>query len=356
MFEITPLTAGEYLQASGRLEPGESLLVRELAGGVSNAVLLVELPARPERYVLKQARGRLRVAADWQCPVERIWREIDTLRICRQILSSEQSAARGSWQPRVPEILWEDCENFCYAMTAAPVDHHTWKECLLGGDLVDAVRIAAAAGTLLGQLHAGSWRQPAISAALADRTYFEALRVDPYYRQLVRNRPELAHYVEPLIDSLDGQRCALVHGDFSPKNLLVWPERLMLIDFEVGHFGDPAFDLGFFLTHLVLKEIWSGSQGEYLPLASKFWRSYLTHLADAANESEQTDLARRMVQHLAGCLLARIDGKSPVDYLPPTAVPHVRNLAIRLFAESPSGWDEAYLMIRQADASRRMPR
>lgn len=344
MYEITPLTAGEYLQASGRLNPGESLLVRELAGGVSNVVLLVELPARRERYVLKQARGRLRVAADWRCPVERIWREIDTLRLCRQLVANE-SCPSGSWQPVVPDLLWEDRENYCYAMTAAPADHRTWKECLLGGDLADSGRIAASAGALLGRLHAGSWREPAIAAALADRTYFEALRVDPYYRHLIRNRPELAHYVQPLIDSLDGQRCALVHGDFSPKNLLVWPDRLMLIDFEVGHFGDPAFDLGFFLTHLVLKVIWSGSQVKYLPLASEFWRSYRTRFADAANESELTALARRMVQHLAGCLLARIDGKSPFDYLPPTAVPHVRELAIRLFAESPTGWDEACSLI-----------
>jgi 5-methylthioribose kinase len=347
MYEITPLTAGKYLQASGRIEPGELLLVRELAGGVSNVVLLVELPARLERFVIKQARGRLRVAADWRCPVERIWREIDTLRICRQILSREQSASRDSWQQRVPEILWEDRENYCYAMTAAPVDHHTWKECLLGGDLAAARQIAAAAGELLGRLHSGSWRQSAFALALADRSYFEALRIDPYYRHLVRNRSELAQYLEPLIDSLAEHRQSLVHGDFSPKNLLIWPEHLLLIDFEVGHFGDPAFDLGFFLTHLVLKEIWSGKRGDYLPLASEFWQLYRRTVARAASNAELVDLERRMLQHLAGCLLARVDGKSPVDYLPPDGVTQVRDLAVKLFALAPHSWDEACAIINR---------
>ena len=80
MFEITARTAHEYLRLNGRLEPGELVHVQELAGGVSNVVLLVELPARSERFVLKQARGRLRVAADWRCPVERIWRDV---RVCQ---------------------------------------------------------------------------------------------------------------------------------------------------------------------------------------------------------------------------------------------------------------------------------
>lgn len=351
MYEITPLSAGEYLQASGRLPPGEPVQVRELAGGVSNVVLLVELPTRPERYVLKQARGRLRVAADWRCPVERIWREIDTLRICRRLVAREPGLSH-SWQPIVPEILWEDRDNFCYAMTAAPDNHRTWKECLLGGSLADAERIAAAAGELLGRLHAGSWRQPAIAAELADRAYFEALRIDPYYRHLVRHRPELARDVEPLIGSLEEHRLALVHGDFSPKNLLVWPEQLMLIDFEVGHFGDPAFDLGFFLTHLVLKDVWSGEfwsgrRGEYLALAGEFWRCYRLRLAETVSESEILDLERRMLQHLAGCLLARVDGKSPVDYLPPAAVPQVRGLAVKLFAKAPQRWDEAAGLVQR---------
>ncbi len=347
MFEITPLTAGEYLRAGGRLGLHEPLLVRELAGGVSNIVLLVEFPASGERFVLKQARGRLRVAADWRCPVERIWREIDMLTICQELVSPSP-AASDNWQALVPEILWEDRENFCYAMSAAPVHHRTWKECLLGRNLDDARWIAAAAGELLASLHAGSWRQPAIAAAFADRTYFEALRVDPYYRYVVRERPQLASYFEPLIDSLTEHRWSLVHGDFSPKNLLVWPQHLLLIDFEVGHFGDPAFDLGFFLTHLVLKEIWSGSRGQYLPLVTEFWRSYRPRVAQAASESELIALERRIFQHLAGCLLARVDGKSPVEYLQSTVTPRVRNLANNLFTAPPHCWDSGLALVEHA--------
>jgi len=107
-----------------------------------------------------------------------------------------------------------------------------------------------------------------------------------------------------------------VHGDYSPKNLLVWPGHVMLIDFEVGHYGDPAFDLGFFLSHLVLKSIWSGRrQAEYCQLAAEFWRAYHERLAATISAAELTALEERMLSNLAGCLLARIDGKSPVDYL-----------------------------------------
>ena len=74
MLELTADRAGAFLLAAGRIQPGDAVEVGELAGGVSNVVLLVELPSRGERFVVKQARGRLRVQEEWLCPIERIWR------------------------------------------------------------------------------------------------------------------------------------------------------------------------------------------------------------------------------------------------------------------------------------------
>ena len=51
-------------------------------------------------------------------------------------------------------------------------------------------------------------------------------------------------------------RSVLVHGDFSPKNLLVSGDRLVIIDCEVAWYGDPAFDLAFLLNHLCLKALY----------------------------------------------------------------------------------------------------
>jgi 5-methylthioribose kinase len=350
MFEINAENAAEYLRSSGRDGPRAEVSydVRELAGGVSNVVLLTTPTGGGEPLVLKQARGRLRVKEEWLCPVERIWREIDVLRICGDVLGSWSSECRiqNAMSAEVPRILWEDRENFLYAMTAAPAGHCSWKELLLAGELGEGKTIAAACGELLARLHAGTWQDAAVAEQLADRTYFDQLRLDPYYRQVARVHPDLALQIERLIDSVWQYPRCLVHGDFSPKNLLVSPGRVTPIDFEVGHYGDPAFDLGFFLTHLVLKAIWSGPRrADYVKLADVFWTSYCEVFRREIATAELNSLDSRMVVNLAGCLLARVDGKSPVDYLTATGQALVRNLARDWLRQPPPTWEAAVSML-----------
>lgn len=334
MIVLDAPNVSDYLRASSRFEEPESPAVNELSGGVSNAVFLVTDPNSSRQFVLKQARQRLRVQEEWLCPVERIWREVDTLRISRELVEMRSAECRArsegsaEIEASVPRVLWEDRENFCYAMSAAPDGHRTWKEILLAGETAESLPIAAACGKLLGQLHAGSWNNTAIAGQLDDRAYFDQLRLDPYYRHVARVHPDLAPRIERLIDSVWQHRRCLVHGDFSPKNLLVWPGHVMLIDFEVGHYGDPAFDLGFFLTHLVLKGVRSGRwRTEFRPLAHAFWIAYRDQLAPVVSTSELDDLEHRLLANLAGCLLARVDGKSRVDYLTPHQQDRVRRLA-----------------------------
>jgi hypothetical protein len=182
MREITSQTAAEYLQAAGRVAKAEPIEVRELTGGVSNVVLLVTLPARGERFVLKQARARLRVKDEWLCPVERIWREVEVLQICGELIQVRSAECGGRNEEQieilVPQLLWEDHANYCYAMTAAPEEHRTWKEVLFVGEMELNRKLAAACGQLLGQLHSGSWANSEIAEQLDDRTYFEQLRLD----------------------------------------------------------------------------------------------------------------------------------------------------------------------------------
>ena len=330
--EIDSANVVEFLHSTGRIARDNPIEVRQLAGGVSNEVLLVTLPARGERFVLKQARGRLRVEQEWLCPVERIWREVEVLRICGELLASseEQNAAA------VPQVLWEEKGNYLYAMTAAPGGNRTWKAILLSAELSESEAIARICGSLLGQLHAASWQDAAIARRLDDRTYFEQLRLDPYYRQAARVHPDLRPELEGLIDSVWQHRRCLIHGDFSPKNLLISPGEVLLIDFEVGHFGDPAFDLGFFLTHLVLKGIWAGERrDEYLTLITQFWETYRTRLELRVAFAEVADLEQRMLRNLAGCLLARVDGKSRVEYLSLPAQDKVRSIARRWLVKPP---------------------
>jgi aminoglycoside phosphotransferase (APT) family kinase protein len=336
MLELTEHNAAEYLQRAGRVAADERLEVTFLAGGVSNVVLLLERPARPdERFVLKQARGQLQVAEPWFCSVERIWREVAYLRACEELLDPPPREAELT--ASTPAVLWEDRANYAFTMQAAPAEHTTWKSRLLTGDF--DLRLARLAGKLLGQLHARTWLAPAIATEFADLKFFDDLRIDPYYRHLARTRPELAPAIEELISSLHDNRRCLVHGDFSPKNLLAHAGGLMLIDCEVGHFGDPAFDLGFVLTHLVLKETLRDSSflaadALQAPLPREFLGAYWDVLRPVIATEETGHLQSRMRTNLGGCLLARLAGKSPVEYRDRLPVERVWNLGQRLLAHA----------------------
>ncbi len=349
MQSLTAASAAAYLTDRGWIAAGEPAVVRELAGGVSNVVLLVERPAG-ERFVMKQALPRLRVEQEWLCSIERIWREVAVLRLCGRLLGDREQETGDRGQGvvvRVPRLLFEDRENYCFAMTAAPAEHRTWKELLLAGQ-VDAT-IAAACGRLLGQLHARSWNDAEIARQLDDRTFFRDLRISPYYDRIAAVHPDLAGQIQHVSDSIWQHRCCLVHGDFSPKNLLVAGNELWLIDCEVGHFGDPAFDLGFFLTHLVLKSFVAGLQAaDYLALIDVFCRSYDAELLPAAGAKELDQLWQRTIGALAGCLLARVDGKSPVDYLTPPLAEAIRKTARDLLGEPRPDFDDLLARVRSA--------
>lgn len=344
MYELSADNAAEYLRSSRRAGADEQIDVRELPGGVSNVVLLGFLPERDERFVVKQARGRLRVAEEWLCSVERIWREVEVLKLCGELVANQFKVPSSKFKvkAKVPRVLWEDRQNYLYAMTAAPEEHRTWKEILLAGEVKASEELAVACGALLAALHSGSWQNQVISTQLDDRTYFERLRIEPYYQWIALKHPDLAATIVQLIDSMSTNRSCLVHGDFSPKNLLVWPGHVMLIDFEVGHFGDPAFDLGFFLTHLLLKSVWAGRRGsEYRQIADLFWRTYRSTMLNSVAADEITELEGRMMWNLAACMLARVDGKSPVDYLSQVQQEAVRGLARNWLFQRPPDWDAA---------------
>jgi 5-methylthioribose kinase len=332
---LTATNAAEYLRSRGHLAPGESAAARELSGGVSNMVIHVARSGG-EDLVLKQARPQLNVAQPWYCSIERIWREVDVLGICSTLLQRRTTDA--PLKTDVPRLLFRDRENYLYAMSAAPAEHVVWKHELLSGVARDDV--ARSCGTLLGTLHAGSWHDFALARQLDDRQFFYDLRLDPYYRQIARVYESLAPDIERLIASVCAERHCLVHGDFSPKNLLVHGDRLLLIDFEVGHYGDPAFDLGFFLSHLVLKAFYHApGDGPFFDLIDAFWSGYCAQMESAISRDEFDALVGRGILNLAGCALARLDGKSQIDYLQDRdRRDAVRELCGRILKDKPTRW------------------
>lgn len=332
MLWIDADNAAEHLRRFGHVPPDAPLEVEELPGGVSNQVLRVRYrDRRAPDFVLKQARPQLRTPIPWFCGVERIWREIDVLHVCGRVVDPEQ----------VPTLLWVEWENYLFAMSAAPADHRTWKQELLAGKF-DPQR-AAACGRLLGRIHAATWLDRPVALKLHDRRLFHQLRLDPYFGTVARAHPRWAPKFDALVRSLLDHARALVHADFTPKNLLVFPEGMTLVDFETGHFGDPAFDVGLFLAHLVLKGFYHAPEYEpMLRLGERFWEAYAPALRERAGGREFGALEARAVRCFAGCVWARIDGTSQVDYLDDERRRDaVRHLARYLLTQEPPTWDDA---------------
>jgi tRNA A-37 threonylcarbamoyl transferase component Bud32 len=270
--------------------------------------------------------------------VERIWREVDVLLICEHL--TRVSNFDSPLRVETPRFLFDDRENYLYAMTAAPQGCVTWKSELLSGSA--RTDVAKSCGALLGHLHSNTWNNEVIAVAFDDRQFFEDLRLDPFYRQVARMNSDLKPAVEQLIDSTWNERRCLVHGDFSPKNLLVSGSCLFLIDFEVGHYGDPAFDLGFFLSHLMLKAFYHAPREQpYFGLVDSFWKNYLASMSKKVSECEIERLMHRAILNFAGCALARLDGKSKVDYLNlEVRRRQMRQLCREIFADPPAQWDD----------------
>jgi 5-methylthioribose kinase len=249
-----------------------------------------------------------------------------------------------------------DRENYLFGMTAAPQGAAVWKEVLLAGMTEPAV--ARQAGLVLGLLHErtaqkpGFFEKPGFSGQdagvdLGDRTVFVQLRVEPFYQRVRERRPEVAEAVTPLIDQLMTTCEAVCHGDFSPKNLLVHPPpakgAFTLVDYETVHVGDPTMDLGFFLSHLVLKAVKnSPRRQDYFALTHAFWLGY----GAVVRFQRLEELMRRGIQHFAVCALARVDGTSPVDYLPEeTKREVVRQIGRRILWDAPRAWPDVVRMI-----------
>ncbi|MFO1096193.1 MAG: phosphotransferase [Planctomycetaceae bacterium] len=312
MLEITPDNAADYLQQVGLLSGPAK--VEALGWGVSNVVLRVT-PDRGPAFVLKQSRELLRTRAEWRSRLDRIWREADVLRRLGHIIPGT-----------TPALLYEDRANYLFVMEAIDRSHIVWKEALLRGD-VD-LTLGPTLGALLARIHSATWHNPADAAEFGDARAFDELRLDPYYRRLAAVHPVLSSVLAELIATSQSRRNCLVLADFSPKNILLVADGLRLVDFETGHYGDAPFDIGFFLTHLALKGVRAApADDRCFRLAHAFWARYSADMT--ALTAGHPDFETSCVRHWTACLLARVDGKSPVDYLDERRQALVRQFALQ---------------------------
>ena len=288
-----------------------------LAGGVSSDIYRAELPSGV--ICVKRALPKLKVAADWRAPVERNRFEVDWMRVAGAIVPSA-----------VPAILGEDRDAGAFAMAwLAPDDHPVWKSLLAAGEI--AAGAAAAVGAVLGRIHAATADRPDLALRFATDDIFFAIRLDPYLVATGRAHPDLSSRFDALVETTRTTKRVLVHGDFSPKNLLQGPAGPVVLDAECAWYGDPAFDLAFLLNHLLLKGVWRPQwTGRYLECFDAIADAYRAGI----DWEPVAELEARVAHLLPGLTLGRIDGKSPVEYLTtPEEKDEVRRFARRLLAD-----------------------
>jgi len=281
--------------------------VRPLSGGVASDIWHVSAGGRD--VVVKMALEKLRVAADWRVPVSRNAAEVVWLKRAGQ-------AVPGA----APSVLahWPDLGAFVMEWLPYPV----WKTDLLAGR-VDA-GFSASAGRALAEIHAATAGDSDVAAGVNDDGLFRAIRLDPYFGPPAGLYPEAAGTLEGLVMRTLVTKQTLVHGDVSPKNILCGPEGPVFLDAECAWYGDPAFDLGFVLNHLLLKTLVVPARSDLLEAFAALSEAYL----DGCTWDERGAVEKRVASLLPALLLARIDGKSPVEYITDAAVKD----AVRAFA------------------------
>lgn len=300
----------EFLRRHGLMQPGEEAALTPLTGGVSSDLWRVDLPGRT--LCVKGALARLKVEQEWLAPLSRNRVEYDWLQFAGTVAPAQ-----------VPQVLAYDGDAGLFAMQFLPAeDYPVWKAELLAGK-VDPVA-AAAVGDLAGRLHAASAKDISTAATFATDDNFNALRIEPYFRATARANPDLDDRIDWLATVTAGTHLAVVHGDVSPKNILLGPHGPVLLDAECGWFGDPAFDVAFCLNHLLLKAV---ILPDHVELLHRSARLLLDSYAQHIDWELAADLMGRVAALLPLLTLARVDGASPVEYLSPLQRGQVRNLA-----------------------------
>ena len=305
-----------YLRGCGFLAPNEAPAVEELRGGVSSRIVLVRRK-QAHNLVVKQALAKLRVAVEWRCDPNRILREAEGMRILAEVCPA------GSIVP----LVHTDPAQHLIVMAEVPEPHVPWKQLLLAGEIRS--RHFEQAAELLAALHVRYWgRAEEVPESCHDCRYFEALRLEPYYLYAAEQVPQARGFLDELVEETRYSKVALAHGDFSPKNLLVAADRLILLDHEVIHFGDPAFDVGFLLAHLLSKaHHLSERRGELIAGSLLFVEHYRAVLGPVEG-NEQAE--QRVIRHTLACLLARVAGRSTLEYLDTEELARQRDLVLDL--------------------------
>jgi len=292
---------GEFVGALRRMHliaDDETPTVVPLSGGVSSDIVRADLRRAP--VCIKRALPKLKVAADWQAPVERNRSEVEWMRIAATIVPDA-----------VPRILGEDRASGMFAMAFLDEQAHpVWKTRLRDGIIEPS--FAAEVGRRVALIHARTAGRADVAERFATDHIFFPIRLEPYLIATARAHPQLAGRLDALAQTTAATKQALVHGDVSPKNILCGPSGPVFLDAECAWYGDPVFDLAFCLNHMLLKCLWRPQWSDrYLACFDALANAYL----DGATWEARDAIEARAAALLPGLFLARVDGKSPAEYI-----------------------------------------
>lgn len=295
---LVPSETLDWLRQRGWLARESEDGVIPLTGGVSSSVWRIDGPRGS--VCVKQSLSQLKVARQWLAPKKRTLYEYRWLQYARHCLPDF-----------VPEILDYDSVTQTLVLEYLPSNTYTlWKPELLAGRSI--AYVSESLGQNLGRLHRVAAADPRIAEDFDSVDLFEALRLAPYFRALEEPYPDLKDSLCALIHSLEKHRRTLVHGDVSPKNIFAAPKGAVLLDAECATLGDPAFDVAMLLSHLFLKCAYRPKQvSVYCDEAKTFWQRYVSEV----DWEPQAAIERRVCALIPAFMLARLDGKSPVEYL-----------------------------------------
>jgi len=282
----------------GVIEDTRQAHLSPLTGGIASDIWKVELPDRT--LCIKRALHQLKVSVEWLVPVERNLYE-----------AKYYEVSNLAWPGIAPRLIAQDTEQYLLVMEyLEPNEHPLWKN-LLRDEIIDA-SFAAEIGCRLAAVHSYTASHNELREHFPSDQIFYAARMESYLEATGRAHPDLAARLDELIQVTMRTKHVLVHGDVSPKNILCGPGGPVILDAECAFFGDPAFDLAFCLNHLLLKCLWNrASTPQYLGAFEALARAYLR----GVGWEEPAEVEKRTAELLPGLFLARIDGKSPVEYV-----------------------------------------
>lgn len=317
-FTLHAANAADHLRRRGLVPADVALHAEELAGGVSATVVAVRGPG--VAVVVKQALARLRVQDDWRAKQERTAIEAAAMRLCDRLTPG-----------RVPGVLDDDPSTHTMVMELLPAEALNWQAEVADGRV--HAPVGRWAGETLGIWHAATAGDAAVAQTFADFESFEQQRLSPFYETVIERLPDLEPDIGPRLAELRSERRCFVDGDFAMKNTLVGPTGQWVLDFEVAHYGNPVFDLGFFLSFVVLSAIrWPALGTELRELARGFVDGYEA-AAGAGFAGDDPAVAAH-----TGCLiLARTDGKSPAQFLDRPSRARAREIGIAMVREPGRG-------------------